>query len=153
MRSDNAYLSLLQWMHRKHGIPKVRSWEIFTTVWPVWWPESDDDMLRLIAKIWRPWRTDTHCVVCQIFVLTLLVLSLTVLHNAHALLRCDIAVSNFWYICPMDVCCLLLCYGLPYIIGQTIIFSFFLLLSSWCGLSANLECRSEMRCTRITENT
>jgi len=23
----------------------------------------------------------------------------------------------------------------------------------WCGLSANLECMSEMRCTRLTENT
>jgi len=24
--------------------------------------------------------------------------------------RCDIAVSSIWYICPMDVCCLLLCF-------------------------------------------
>ena len=24
---------------------------------------------------------------------------------------------------------------------------------TWCGLSANLECWSEMRCTRLTENT
>jgi len=23
----------------------------------------------------------------------------------------------------------------------------------WCGLSANLECRSEMCCTRLAENT
>ena len=67
----------------------------------------------------------------------------------------------------------------PYGIGQTIIFSsrdFFYLLSSfffsspnlsgrrldiyhtsyfytWCGLSANLECRSEMSCTWLAENT
>jgi len=65
----------------------------------------------------------------------------------------------------------------PYRIGQAIIFcpviSIFLLLSSsvyfprlisavgdwastihtWCGLSANLECMSEMCCTRLTENT
>jgi len=65
----------------------------------------------------------------------------------------------------------------PYVIGQTIIFSscFFFLLSSsffffprlisavgdWMftilwhmvGLSANLECRSEMRCTRLAANT
>jgi len=25
---------------------------------------------------------------------------------AHALLRCDFTVSNYWYICPMGVCCL-----------------------------------------------
>jgi len=24
---------------------------------------------------------------------------------------------------------------------------------TWCGLSANLECRSEMCCTRLVENT
>jgi len=68
----------------------------------------------------------------------------------------------------------------PYGTGQTIIFSscffllsFFLLLRlflfprlsqqsevgclpyfhTWCGLSANLECRSEMCCTRRAENT
>ena len=70
------------------------------------------------------------------------------------------------------------CCGLlwsPYVIGQTIIFSscFFLLSSSffflaqsqrseigclpyfgtWCGLSANIECRSEMCCTRLAANT
>ena len=63
----------------------------------------------------------------------------------------------------------------PYGIGQTIIFSccyffFFLLLfflaksqlsqigclpyfQTWCGLSANLRCRSETCCTRLAENT
>jgi len=63
----------------------------------------------------------------------------------------------------------------PYVIEQTVyIFSscrlsFFLLFSSpnlsgrrlnvchtfhtWCGFSANLECRSEMCCTRLAENT
>jgi len=64
----------------------------------------------------------------------------------------------------------------PYVIGQTIIFSscffflsfflfFFLALSQrsdigclpyfgiWCGLSAKLECRSEMRCTQLAANT
>jgi len=68
----------------------------------------------------------------------------------------------------------------PYVIGQTIIFLpcdfnlfcfvFFLLfffarlisavanwmstiLHTWCGLSANLECRSETCCTRLAENT
>ena len=62
----------------------------------------------------------------------------------------------------------------PYVIGQTIIFlpcGFFFLLSffprlisaaadwmsayfhTWCGLSANLRCRSETCCTRLTENT
>jgi len=63
----------------------------------------------------------------------------------------------------------------PYVIGQTIIFSscgffFFLLLlfprlistvgdwmstilHTWCGPSVNLECRSEMCCTRLAENT
>ena len=65
----------------------------------------------------------------------------------------------------------------PYEIGQAIIFSscgFFLLrfylsfflaycqrpyigclpyFHTWCGLSANLECRSEMCCTRLAENT
>ena len=64
----------------------------------------------------------------------------------------------------------------PYGIGQTIIFSycrlFFFFLSSfflrlsvvagwmsaiylhtWCGLSANLRCRSETCCTRLAENT
>jgi len=60
----------------------------------------------------------------------------------------------------------------PYVIGQTIIFlpcEFYLLsffffawsqrseigclpyFHAWCGLSANLECRSEMRCTRLAE--
>ena len=63
------------------------------------------------------------------------------------------------------------------VIGQTIIFSscffllsfFFLLFfprlisavgdgclpyfGTWCGPSANLECRSEMRCTRLAANT
>ena len=71
------------------------------------------------------------------------------------------------------LCCLL---WSPYVIGQTIIFSscffliscfffFFLSLSqqseigclpyfhTWCGLSANLECRSEMCCTQLAENT
>jgi len=64
----------------------------------------------------------------------------------------------------------------PYVIGQTIIlffalrflssfFLFFLAQSqrseigcrpyfrTWCGPSANLECMSEMRCTRIAEIT
>jgi len=55
----------------------------------------------------------------------------------------------------------------PYVIGQTIIFflSFFPRLSqrsetgclpyfhTWCGLSANLECTSQMCCTRLAENT
>jgi len=66
----------------------------------------------------------------------------------------------------------------PYVIGQTIIFlpcgfyfsSFFFFFSSpnligrrldvylpyfhtWCGLSANLECMSEMCCTRLAVNT
>ena len=67
-------------------------------------------------------------------------------------------------------------YGLPYVIGQTIIFLpcdfflsiffFFFFLASqrseieclpyfytWCGLSANLECRSETCCTRLAANT
>jgi len=66
--------------------------------------------------------------------------------------------------------------GCPYRIGQAIIFlpccfflsSFFLCLISptqwlqtgclpyfhtWCGLSANLECRSESCCRRLAENT
>ena len=64
------------------------------------------------------------------------------------------------------------CYGRP--IGQAILFwscGFFYLSSfffsspqrsqigclpyfhTWCGLSANLECRSEMCCTRLAENT
>jgi len=33
---------------------------------------------------------------------------------AHALLRCDIAVSNIWYICHVDVCCLLLLFYCVY---------------------------------------
>jgi len=61
----------------------------------------------------------------------------------------------------------------PYVTGQTIIFScslFFLLLffprlisatqigclpyfHTWCGLSANLRCRSETCCTRLAEIT
>jgi len=62
----------------------------------------------------------------------------------------------------------------PYVIGQTIIFlpcDFYLLsfffsspnqqsevgclpyFHTWCGLSANLECMSEMCCTRLAENT
>jgi len=58
----------------------------------------------------------------------------------------------------------------PYVIGQTIIFSscgffFFLTLSqrseigclpyfhTWCGPSVNFECRSEMCCPRLAENT
>jgi len=71
----------------------------------------------------------------------------------------------------------------PYVIGQTIyifmlfLFSFFprlisavgdwmftclatpcakhghTMFGTWCGLSANLECRSEMRCTRLAANT
>jgi len=60
----------------------------------------------------------------------------------------------------------------PYVIGQAIIFflwvlsSFFFFFSSpnlsgrrldayhtWCGLSANLECRSEMCCTQLAEYT
>jgi len=65
----------------------------------------------------------------------------------------------------------------PYVIGQAIMFlpcgfyllSFFLLFflalsqrpqigclpyfGTWCGLSANLECRSEMFCMRLSENT
>jgi len=68
-------------------------------------------------------------------------------------------------------CCLwplvLLLLWSPYVIGQTIIFlpcdfylSFFFfllfffprLISTWCGLSANLRCRSETCCTRLTGN-
>jgi len=59
----------------------------------------------------------------------------------------------------------------PYVIGQAIIFlpcGFFLLLSffphlisavadwmsaTWCGLSVNLECRSETCCTGLAEST
>jgi len=52
----------------------------------------------------------------------------------------------------------------PYVIGQAIIFLpcgfFFLfllffprLISAWCGLNANLECRSETCCARLAENT
>jgi len=61
----------------------------------------------------------------------------------------------------------------PYVIGQTIIFlpcGFYLLFFPrlisavgdwmstilphiWCGLSANVECMSEMCCTRLAENT
>jgi len=61
----------------------------------------------------------------------------------------------------------------PYVIGQTVIFllcdfylsSFFphlisavgdwmsAILHTWCGLSVNLECMSEMCCTRLAENT
>jgi len=64
-------------------------------------------------------------------------------------------------------------YGLPYIIGQAIIFlpcdfyhSFFFSspnlsgrrldvyhISTRCGLSPNLECRSEMCCMRLAGNT
>ena len=29
----------------------------------------------------------------------------------------------------------------------------FTILHTWCGLSANLECRSEMYCTQLSENT
>jgi len=32
------------------------------------------------TRIWRPWGIDIHCFMCQVFSLTLLVLSLTVLH-------------------------------------------------------------------------
>jgi len=68
---------------------------------------------------------------------------------------------------------LILLFWSPYVIRQTIIFlpcglylSFFLfprLISAvgdwipyfhtWCGLSADLECMSEMCCTRLAENT
>jgi len=64
------------------------------------------------TKIWRPWRADTHCDMCQIFVLTLFVLSLTD-SIAHALLRCDTAVSNFdiFVLWMCAVCCfILLCF-------------------------------------------
>ena len=59
-------------------------------------------------KTWQPWRTDTHCVMCQIFALSLIICSQSD-SIAHALLRCDIAVSNI-DICPIDVCCLMLCF-------------------------------------------
>jgi len=49
---------------------------------------------------------DIHCLTCHVFVLTLLVLSFDSI--AHALIRYDFAFGNFWYICPMAVCCLLL---------------------------------------------
>jgi len=44
-----------------------------------------------------------------VFVLTLIICSQSD-SIVPALLRCDIAVSNIGYICPMDVCCLLLCF-------------------------------------------
>jgi len=50
---------------------------------------------------------------CQIFVLTLIICFLPD-SIAHALLRCDIAVSNIWYICHVDVCCLLLLFYCVY---------------------------------------
>ena len=54
-----------------------------------------------------------------------------------------------------DFACLL---WSPCVIGQTIIFSscsFYLLpyFGTWCGLSANLECRSDTCCTRLAANT
>ena len=54
------------------------------------------------------WYKLTLCCVSD-FVLSLLICS-QLDSIAHALLRCYIAVSNFWYICPMDVCRLLLCF-------------------------------------------
>jgi len=41
---------------------------------------------------------------------------------AHALLRCDIAVTNFGYICAMDVCCLLLCFIVPLLFNCWLIY-------------------------------
>ena len=91
-------------------------------------------------------------------------------------------ITNLCMTAKIERCNVTYCFGSswsllwsPYVIGQTIIFSscFFLLLRSffprlisavgdwmftidfgtWCGLSANLECRSEMRCTRLAANT
>jgi len=91
--------------------------------------------------------------------------------NAH--------LSAWWIISNCDVSPALTTKRLlwpPYVIGQAIIFLpcgfFFFLLSccflaysqpsqigclpyfhTWCGLSANLGCRSETWCTRLAENT
>ena len=45
--------------------------------------------------------------------------------------------------------------SMPFSYGRSadiIFLSCFYLLISWCGSSANLECRSEMCCTRLAEN-
>ena len=81
---------------------------------------------------------------------------------------------SFVRLCNHCCCCIRLLW-LPYVIGQTIIFLpcsfflpsiFFLFLAksqwpqvgclpyfeTWCGPSANLECRSERCCTRLAAN-
>jgi len=60
---------------------------------------DSDSLLCMFSIAWptrfrRPWRADTYCVMCQIFVLTLIICSQSD-SIAHALLRRDIAVSNF----------------------------------------------------------
>jgi len=76
----------------------------------------------------------------------------------------------YWYIYAAAVSCFIYLLWPPYGMGQAIIFlpcGFYLLLSfffsspnlsapyfhTWCGLIANLECMSEMCCTRLVENT
>jgi len=44
----------------------VMSFVAFSVTWP--------------TRIWRPWRIDIHCLMCQVLLLALLVLSLTVFH-------------------------------------------------------------------------
>ena len=75
--------------------------------------------------------------------------------DACSTLYITLCSCDFFFLCP------------PYGIGQAIIFFvlWFLLLSSsffprlfsavadWCGLSANLGCRSETCCTHLAENT
>ena len=85
----------------------VDSHNLLCNVFRITWP----------TKIWRPRRTDTHCVMCQVFVLILIICSQSD-SIAHALLRCDIAGSNIWYIILSHGCVLfaaLFYYGCPII--------------------------------------
>jgi len=76
----------------------------------------------------------------------------------------------YWPFAASLMICTLHLLRLPCVADADILFSavvssFFLVYSqrlqigclsyfhTWCGLSANLECRSEMCCTRLTENT
>ena len=61
--------------------------------------------------------------------------------------RCGQYIFVLWFLLSSIYLLFFLAYSQPSQIGCLLYFH------TWCGLSANLECRSEMCCKRVAENT
>ena len=153
----------LSWVER-HGDNPAVTWVKSDKLWL---PAMQCRPEASLPSIWRNWydcRLDDTKDVIDFHLNTFTWI------DANLISKCDHGLDE----CPW-ACYAYAYFSLwsPYVIGQTIyIFILFLLLSffsspkyqrseigcllyfgTWCGLSANLECRSEMRYTRLAANT